>query len=141
MGLWLILFMFFAILFVEVFALTKWGSGETQDQNYRSMASALVMLAFMSTGYVPSFVLTRSRLTEEQRRMESIHARLVRLLQSARLAINFRVHSMLSYPRCTNPTKDDPDSDCGSVGWAFLLFISWNLLSMVRFYLFPVPLR
>lgn len=65
MGLWLILFMFFAILFVEVFALTKWGSGETQDQNYRSMASALVMLAFMSTGYVSSFTPAFINLTEK----------------------------------------------------------------------------
>jgi len=29
MALWLILFMFFAIMFVEVFSLTKWGSGES----------------------------------------------------------------------------------------------------------------
>lgn len=50
MALWLILFMFFAIMFVEVFSLTKWGSGETHDQNYTSIAHALVMLAFMSCG-------------------------------------------------------------------------------------------
>ena len=40
------------MLFIEVFALTKWGSGETYNQNYQSLGSALVMLAFMSTGYV-----------------------------------------------------------------------------------------
>jgi len=50
MALWLILFMFFAIMFVEVFSLTKWGSGENRDQNYASIANALVMLAFMSCG-------------------------------------------------------------------------------------------
>lgn len=49
-ALWLILFMFFAIMFVEVFSLTKWGSGENHDQNYVSIANALVMLAFMSCG-------------------------------------------------------------------------------------------
>ena len=48
--LWVILFIFFAILFVEVFGLTKWGSGETRTQNYSSLGTALVMLAFMSTG-------------------------------------------------------------------------------------------
>jgi hypothetical protein len=40
------------MLFIEVFALTKWGSGETYNQNYQSLGSALVMLAFMSTGCV-----------------------------------------------------------------------------------------
>ena len=50
MALWLILFMFFAIMFVEVFSLTKWGSGENRDQNYTSIANALVMLASTSCG-------------------------------------------------------------------------------------------
>ncbi|KAG6896195.1 hypothetical protein C0992_009768, partial [Termitomyces sp. T32_za158] len=50
LGLWLILFIFFAILFVEVFSLTKWNSGETRNKNYNSISSALVMLAFMSVG-------------------------------------------------------------------------------------------
>ena len=40
------------MLFIEIFALTKWGSGETYNQNYQSLGSALLMLAFMSTGYV-----------------------------------------------------------------------------------------
>lgn len=67
--------------------------------------------------------------------MESIHARLVRApCWLARPHINLQFCSMLAYPRCTNPTKEDPDSDCGSVGWAFLLFIAWNLLSMVCCY-------
>ncbi|KAG6837569.1 hypothetical protein H0H93_006983 [Arthromyces matolae] len=50
LGLWLILFIFFAILYVEVFSLTKWGSGENHGQNYISISSSLVMLAFMSVG-------------------------------------------------------------------------------------------
>ncbi|OBZ73074.1 Calcium-channel protein cch1 [Grifola frondosa] len=50
LGLWLILFMFFAILFVEVFSLTKWNTSETRNMNYSSMSKALVMLAFMTTG-------------------------------------------------------------------------------------------
>jgi len=40
------------MLFIEIFALTKWGSGGTYNQNYQSLGNALVMLAFMSTGYV-----------------------------------------------------------------------------------------
>ena len=50
LGLWVILFLFFAILFVEVFSQTKWNTGETRNMNYSSMANALVMLAFMTTG-------------------------------------------------------------------------------------------
>ena len=50
LSLWIILFIFFAILFVEVFGMTKWNSAETRNQNYSTMGSALVMLAFMSTG-------------------------------------------------------------------------------------------
>ena len=50
LSLWLVLFLFFAILYVEVFSMTKWNSGEGRNQNYSSMANALVMLAFMTTG-------------------------------------------------------------------------------------------
>ncbi|KAJ4481205.1 Ion transport protein-domain-containing protein [Lentinula aciculospora] len=98
--LWLILFMFFAILDVEVFGLTKWQSGEDRDRNYSSISSALVMLAFMSTGE----------------------------------GWNQYMHDYaLVYPRCSNSSAQDVDSDCGSFGWAFTLFIAWNLLSMYIF--------
>jgi hypothetical protein len=50
LGLWFILFIFFAIMYMEAFGLTKWYSAETHTQNYQTMGSALVMLAFMSTG-------------------------------------------------------------------------------------------
>lgn len=49
-GLWFSLFLFFGILWLEVFALTKWGSGENVNQNYQSLSRTLVMMAFMSTG-------------------------------------------------------------------------------------------
>jgi voltage-dependent calcium channel len=49
-GLWFSLFLFFGILWLEVFALTKWGSGENVNQNYQSPGATLVMLTFMSTG-------------------------------------------------------------------------------------------
>lgn len=52
LSLWIILFLFFAILMVEIFSLTKWGSGENWNQNYSSMGTALVMLAFMTSGCV-----------------------------------------------------------------------------------------
>ena len=54
LSLWLVLFIFFSILFVEVFSLTKWNSVETHNQNYSAMSKALVMLAFMTSGYVLS---------------------------------------------------------------------------------------
>ncbi|XP_006460371.1 hypothetical protein AGABI2DRAFT_220377 [Agaricus bisporus var. bisporus H97] len=68
LGLWLILFLFFGILNVEVFGLTKWGNGESRNQNYSSLGSAIVMLAFMSAGegwngYMHDFDLTYPRCT------------------------------------------------------------------------------
>lgn len=73
LGLWLILFIFFAILFVEVFGLTKWGSAENRSANYESLGSALVMLAFQSTGegwnqYMHDFDLTYPRCTNSSKR-------------------------------------------------------------------------
>ncbi len=56
LSLWLVLFMFFGILFVEVFSLTKWNTAETRDQNYSTMGTALVMLAFMTTGCVSPYL-------------------------------------------------------------------------------------
>lgn len=35
----------------------------------------------------------------------------------------------IEYPRCTD-SENWLYSDCGSVGWAYVLFIFWNLLSM-----------
>ncbi|KAH9840560.1 Ion transport protein-domain-containing protein [Rhodofomes roseus] len=93
--LWVILFFFFAIMYMEVFSMTKWSSAETRYQNYGTMSRALVMLAFMTTGE----------------------------------GWNQYMHDFaLEYPRCT--VLPNGDSDCGSAGWAFTLFIAWNLLSM-----------
>lgn len=38
-------------------------------------------------------------------------------------------NSTIEYPRCTD-SDNYLYSDCGSVGWAYVLFIFWNLLSM-----------
>jgi hypothetical protein len=55
--LWACLFIFYAIMFVEVFGLTKTGTATTSRfQNYHDFGNALVMLAFMSTGSVLLFV-------------------------------------------------------------------------------------
>ncbi|KAI0791303.1 Ion transport protein-domain-containing protein [Abortiporus biennis] len=100
LSLWVILFLFFAILFVEVFSMTKWNSGENRNQNYSSMSHALLMLAFMTTGE----------------------------------GWNQYMHDYaIEYPRCTEAFSTLSDSDCGSIGWAFTLFIAWNLLSMYIF--------
>lgn len=42
------------------------------------------------------------------------------------------LYSTIIYPRCTISALDEHESDCGSVGWAYTLFIAWNILSMVR---------
>ena len=38
--LWFTLFIFFAIVFVEVFALTRWDTAETHNQNYSSFGKS-----------------------------------------------------------------------------------------------------
>lgn len=98
--LWFAVFIFFGILYVEIFGLTRWESAETHNENYTSLGRALVMLAFMSTGE----------------------------------GWNQYMHDFaVAYPRCTNSSPSDSDSDCGSPGWAYLLFITWNILSMYIF--------
>ncbi|EIW77746.1 hypothetical protein CONPUDRAFT_167813 [Coniophora puteana RWD-64-598 SS2] len=102
LALWLVLFLFFAIMYMEVFGLTKWYSAETESQNYQTMGSALLMLAFMSTGE----------------------------------GWNQYMHDYtLSYPKCTSTIEFGyiNTTDCGSPGWAYTLFIAWNLLSMYIF--------
>lgn len=97
LGLWLVVFLFFAIMYMEVFGMTKWFSGESNTQNYQSMGSALLMLAFMSTGE----------------------------------GWNQYMHDYATvYPRCTYAAGNIAETDCGSIAWAFSLFIAWNLLSM-----------
>jgi hypothetical protein len=68
-----------------------------------------------------------------RRGVESVHARLVSHDRVCPWIDANTYFSAVSYPRCTNSSALDPDSDCGSIGWSFTLFIAWNLLSMVRF--------
>ena len=48
----MVLLLFFAILYVEVFSLTKWSTGEGRNQNYSSMPKALVMLENLKLYFV-----------------------------------------------------------------------------------------
>lgn len=53
-ALWLILFLVWGLLYVEMFSLTRWGpSNLTRSSNYQSLPKALVMLAIQSTGCAP----------------------------------------------------------------------------------------
>ncbi|KAI0338514.1 hypothetical protein BDW22DRAFT_1362860 [Trametopsis cervina] len=100
LSLWLVMFLFFSIMYVEVFSMTKWYSAENRNQNYSTLPKTLVMLAFMTTGE----------------------------------GWNQYMHDFaIEYPRCTDSVGPLSDSDCGSVGWSFTLFIAWNLLSMYIF--------
>ncbi|WVR06351.1 hypothetical protein IAU60_003382 [Kwoniella sp. DSM 27419] len=75
--LWATLFIFYAILFLEVFGLTKNGnSAASRFQNYYSFGNALVMLAFMSTGegwngYMHDYTVSAPRCTESDNFLNS----------------------------------------------------------------------
>ena len=135
LGLWLVLFIFFAILFVEVFGLTKWGGVETPVANYSSLGSAMVMLAFQSVGSVLSFLLCFMILTFDHGIARvGISICTISMLFFITECLVFGPYGLLSdltYPRCTNSLVNKADTDCGSTPWAFGLFIAWNLLSMV----------
>ncbi|GAA6002036.1 hypothetical protein JCM10207_003048 [Rhodosporidiobolus poonsookiae] len=49
-ALWLILFLVFAIFYIELFGLTRWGSAGTHNSNYYTFFNTLVLLALQSTG-------------------------------------------------------------------------------------------
>lgn len=47
---WFVLFLVFAIAFTQTFGLTRFAEGETDNQNFRTVPKALVMLFRMSSG-------------------------------------------------------------------------------------------
>ncbi|KDE08247.1 hypothetical protein MVLG_01513 [Microbotryum lychnidis-dioicae p1A1 Lamole] len=49
-GLWLVLFIVWAIFYIEIFGLTRWNFNEKHNANYSTFAKALVLLALQSTG-------------------------------------------------------------------------------------------
>ncbi|WVQ72778.1 hypothetical protein IAR50_002338 [Cryptococcus sp. DSM 104548] len=98
--LWATIFVFYAIIYLEVFGLTKEGnSSGTRFQNYYTFGNALVMLAFMSTG-------------------EGWNA--------------FMHDYTVEAPRCTE-SSNFLQTDCGTSPGAYVLFISWNIVSMFIF--------
>lgn len=48
--LWLVMFLVWGIMLVEVFGLTAWGPNETYSKNFKTLGGALVFLSLMSTG-------------------------------------------------------------------------------------------
>ncbi|MBW0462341.1 hypothetical protein O181_002056 [Austropuccinia psidii MF-1] len=97
LGLWIIFFFVWGILFVENFSLTRLGpSSLTRYSNYQSLANALVMLAIQSTG-------------------EGWNA--------------FMHDYTVQAPYCIS-SPNFLFNDCGSTTAAYLLFISWNVISM-----------
>ncbi|CAO1624241.1 unnamed protein product [Sympodiomycopsis kandeliae] len=101
LGLWLCLFLFFSIMFVEVFGLTKWGSvgPENYARNFSSIPLALIFLSMMSTGE----------------------------------GWNAYMHDYTVEPPYCVPSANYLETDCGSVAWAYSLFIAWNVTSMYIF--------
>ena len=101
LGLWLCFFFFFAIMFVEIFGLTKWGyiGPETYAKNFSSLPLTLIFLSMMTTGE----------------------------------GWNGYMHDYtVEPPQCT-PSANYLETDCGSTGWAYFLFIAWNVTSMYIF--------
>ena len=49
-GLWACFFIYFGLLDLEIFGLTKWGNSGGVYENFRDFGNSIVMLSFMSTG-------------------------------------------------------------------------------------------
>ncbi|WAR58908.1 hypothetical protein PtB15_10B248 [Puccinia triticina] len=97
MGLWIVFFLVWAILFVENFSLTRAGpTSLTRYSNYQSLANALVMLAIQSTGE----------------------------------GWNAFMHDYTVEPPYCVSSPNFLFNDCGSAAAAYILFISWNVISM-----------
>ncbi|KAH9459057.1 hypothetical protein Pst134EA_019208 [Puccinia striiformis f. sp. tritici] len=97
MGLWIVFFLVWAILFVDNFSLTRAGpTSLTRYSNYQSLANALVMLAIQSTGE----------------------------------GWNAFMHDYTVEPPFCISSPNFLFNDCGSTVAAYILFISWNVISM-----------
>jgi len=120
-ALWGVLFLVFAIFYIEVFGLVRWQTQETHNANYYSFGNTLVLLVLQSTGYV--FFVS----FPEKAFADSFPA-------SNREGWNQFMHdyAMTEFPRCTE-SPNYLESDCGSSAWAYALFIIWNVLSMCTF--------
>ncbi|KAI9271516.1 Ion transport protein-domain-containing protein [Phascolomyces articulosus] len=97
---WFVVMTTYAIMFMEIFGLTKYGSQATTEHvNFRSYANTMIMLVRFSTGEAWNTVMH-----------------------------DFTVEA----PECV-AASNYLDSDCGSVSWAYFLFLSYNIISMYIF--------
>ncbi|GAA6064276.1 hypothetical protein JCM10212_000978 [Sporobolomyces blumeae] len=75
-ALWLVLFLVFAILYIEVFGLTRWEPQFSHNSNYYTFWNAMVLLVLQSTGegwneYMHSATVEFPRCTESYNYLES----------------------------------------------------------------------
>jgi voltage-dependent calcium channel len=98
-ALWVVLFIVWSIMMLEVFGLTRWGPNETYAKNFSTFWRSFVFLSMMSTGE----------------------------------GWNSYMHDYTLQPPLCIPNSNYLFSDCGSPGWAYFLFISWNIVSMYVF--------
>ncbi|KAI8139587.1 Ion transport protein-domain-containing protein [Fennellomyces sp. T-0311] len=97
---WFVVMTTYAIMFMEIFGLTKYGTQATSEHvNFRSYANTMIMLVRFSTGEAWNTVMH-----------------------------DYTVEA----PECVT-AEDYLDSDCGSVSWAYFLFLSYNIISMYIF--------
>ncbi|CAO3660618.1 unnamed protein product [Umbelopsis ramanniana] len=100
LAVWLIVMISYAIMFMEIFGLTRYGTQATTEHvNFRSFAVAMVSLVRYSTGEGWNTVMH-----------------------------DFAIEA----PNCVD-ADDFLQSDCGSVAWAYFLFLSFNIISMYIF--------
>ena len=102
---WFVLFLVYAIALTQTLGLTRFGSLESANLNFRTVPNALLLLFRMSCGE------GWNQIMEDYAQIESPFC--VEL--SGRTPESFY------------------KSDCGSAAWARVLFISWNIVSMYIF--------
>ncbi|KAF7724875.1 calcium channel protein [Apophysomyces ossiformis] len=97
---WFVVMTTYAIMFMEIFGLTKYGTQATTEHvNFRSYANTMISLVRYSTGE----------------------------------AWNTVMHDFtVEYPNCV-VADNFLDSDCGSLRWAYFLFLTFNIISMYIF--------
>ncbi|OBZ90459.1 Calcium-channel protein cch1 [Choanephora cucurbitarum] len=97
---WLVVMITYAIMFMQIFGLTKYGPQATTEHiNFRTFSNTMISLVRYSTGEGWNSVMH-----------------------------DFTVE----YPDCV-VAENYLDSDCGSLSWAYFLFLSFNIISMYIF--------
>lgn len=107
-ALWLVLFLFYAIAYVEVFGLTRWGSAGAWNSNYSEFLKALVLLALQSTGFVFNYrharLCTADSLACLQRGLERGQQTAVRNWPQRRACADATARSSCTTTRSSFPT-------------------------------------